>query len=97
MRGPDVQLLGVADDQLQLGELLDDRDDVLADLAGQHRHLDELVVLEAVADDRRVVVGDAPATASSSGLEPASRPKSYGLPKSRISSTTWRCWLTLIG
>ena len=28
-----------------------------ADLLGQHRHLDELGVLEAVADDRRVVVG----------------------------------------
>ena len=51
---PDVQLLAVADDRLQLGELLDDRDDLLADLAGEHRHLDELVVLEAVADDRRV-------------------------------------------
>ena len=38
----------------QLGELLDDRDDLLADLAGEHGHLDELVVLEAVADDRRV-------------------------------------------
>ena len=36
-------------------------------------------------------------TASSSGLEPASRPKWNGLPKSRISSTTCRCWLTLIG
>ena len=27
---------------------------LLADLAGQHGHLDELVVLEAVADDRRL-------------------------------------------
>ena len=51
---PDLQLLGVADDRLQLGELLDHGDDLLADLAGQHGHLDELVVLEAVADDRRV-------------------------------------------
>ena len=34
---PDAELLGVLDDQLELGELLDDRDDVLADLAGQHR------------------------------------------------------------
>ena len=49
----DLPLLGVADDGLQLGELLDDGDDVLADLAGQDGHLDELVVLEAVADDRR--------------------------------------------
>src|SRR5262249_41876160 len=55
----DVQLLGVADDQLELGEFFDDGDDVLAQLAGQDRHLDELVVLEAVADDRgAVAVGD---------------------------------------
>ena len=44
-------------DQPELGVLLDDRDDVAPDLLGQHRHLDELGVLEAVADDRRVVVG----------------------------------------
>ena len=42
----------------QLGVLLDHRDDVAADLLGQHRRLDVLGVLEAVADDRRVVVGD---------------------------------------
>ena len=36
-------------------------------------------------------------TASSSGFEPASRPKWYGLPKLSTSSTTWRCWFTLIG
>ena len=52
--GRTFELLGVADDRFQLGELLDDRDDLLADLAGQHGHLDEFVVLEAVADDRRV-------------------------------------------
>ena len=34
---PDVQLLGVADDRFQLGELLDDGNDLLADLAGEHR------------------------------------------------------------
>ena len=55
---PDAGFLGVFDDQLQLGEFLDDRDDVAADLLGEHRRLDELGVLEAVADDRRVVVGD---------------------------------------
>jgi hypothetical protein len=36
-------------------------------------------------------------TARSSGLEPASRPNRYGLPKLSTSSTTWRCWFTLIG
>ena len=39
----------------ELGVFLDDRDDAPAHLLGQHRHLDELGVLEAVADDRRLV------------------------------------------
>ena len=50
---PDAQLLSVTDDGFELGKLFDDRDDVLADFAGQDRHLDEFIVLEAVADDRR--------------------------------------------
>ncbi len=36
-------------------------------------------------------------TASSSGFEPASSPNPYGRPNWKISSTTWRCWFTLIG
>ena len=36
-------------------------------------------------------------TAISSGLEPASRPKWNGLPNSSTSSTTCRCWFTLMG
>src|SRR5262249_23373169 len=51
---PDLQLLGVADNGFQLGELLNNRDDLLADLAGEHGHAQEFVVLEAVADDGRV-------------------------------------------
>ncbi len=51
----DVQLLAVADDRFELRELLDDRDDLLADLPRQHGHLDEFVVLEAVADDRSIL------------------------------------------
>ena len=54
---PHADLLRVLQDQAEFGVLLDDRDDVAPDLLGQHRHLDELGVLEAVADDRRVVVG----------------------------------------
>src|SRR5262249_1475897 len=54
--GAHLQRLGVADDQLQFSELLDDGDDLLADLAGEHGHLDVFVVLEAVADDGRAVV-----------------------------------------
>src|SRR5262245_38283698 len=50
----DLPHLGIANNQLQLRELLDDGDDLLADLAGQNRHLDELIVLETVADDGRV-------------------------------------------
>ena len=56
-RRPDADLLGVLEDQGQLGVFFDHRDDAAADLLRQHRHLDELGVLEAVADDRRVVVG----------------------------------------
>ncbi len=37
------------------------------------------------------------ATASSSGFEPASSPKLYGRPNCNTSSTTCRCWFTLIG
>jgi len=54
---PDPDPLGVLQDQAELGVLLDHGDDVAADLLGQHRHLDELGVFEAVADDWRVVVG----------------------------------------
>jgi hypothetical protein len=45
-------------DQIELGVLLNHRDDVAADLLGQHDHLDVFVVLEAVADNRGLVVGD---------------------------------------
>ena len=55
---PDAELLRGLEDQPELGVLLDDRDDVAADLVRQHRRFDELGVLEAVADDRRVVVGE---------------------------------------
>ena len=55
--GPDADLLRIFQDQPQLGVLLDDGDDVAPDFLGHHRHLDELGVLEPVADDRRVVVG----------------------------------------
>ena len=56
MLRPHADLAGVLEDQAQLGVFLDDRDDAPAHLVGQHRHLDELGVLEPVADDRRVVV-----------------------------------------
>ena len=94
---PDADLLGVFEDQIELGVFLDHRDDVAADLLRQHRHLDELGVLEAVADDRRVVVGerhDGQQLRLRAGLEAEA---DTGRPKSSTSSTTWRCWLTLIG
>ena len=55
--GPDADFLGVLQDQAQLGVFLDDRDDRAPDFLGEHGHLDELGVLEAIADDGRVVVG----------------------------------------
>ena len=54
---PHAHLLGVLQDEPELGVFLDDRDDVAPDLLGQHRHLDEFGVLEPVADDWRVVIG----------------------------------------
>ncbi len=53
----DAHLLRVVHDELQFGVLLDDRNDLAADLLREHRHFDELGVFEAVADDRRVVAG----------------------------------------
>ena len=44
--------------QVELGVFLDHRDDVSPDLLGQHRELDELGVLEPIANDGRVVVGN---------------------------------------
>ena len=52
---PHADLARVLENQPELGVLLDDRDDAPAHLVGEHRHLDELGVLEAVADDRRLV------------------------------------------
>src|SRR6185503_1168276 len=48
----DAVALTVLGDEQQLGEALDDWDDVAAELSRQHGALDVLVVLEAVADDR---------------------------------------------
>ena len=36
-------------------------------------------------------------TANNSGFDPASRPNLYLRPYSKTSSTTWRCWFTLMG
>ena len=38
----DADLLGIFEDQPQLGILLNDRDDLAADLVGEHRRFDEL-------------------------------------------------------
>ena len=45
-------------DQVQFGVLLHHRDDLPPDFLGQHHHLDVFIVLEAVADDGRLVIGD---------------------------------------
>ena len=55
---PHAHALRMLQDQVELGVLFDHRDDLAADLLGQHDHLDVFVVLEAVADDGRLVVGD---------------------------------------
>ena len=56
--GSHAHALGMPDDEVQLGGLLHHRYDVAADLLGQHNHFDVLVVLEPVADDGRLVVGN---------------------------------------
>src|SRR6185503_8518684 len=48
----DAVALAVLGDEQQLGNALDDDEDVAAELARQHGAFDVLVVLEAVADDR---------------------------------------------
>ena len=48
----DAELLGDGDDLAQLLELLDDHDDLLAQLGAEQRHADEAGVLVAVADDQ---------------------------------------------
>ena len=53
---PHTDARGVPQDQLQLRIFFDHWNDVPPDLLGQHRHLDVFVVLEAIADDRRLVV-----------------------------------------
>ncbi len=55
---PHADARGMLQDQVELGVFFDHRDDLAADFLGQHDHLDVFVVLEAVADDRRLVVGD---------------------------------------
>ena len=52
-----AELFRVFEHHVQLGKPLHDRDDMPADLLCEHRRLDELGILEAVADDGRVVVG----------------------------------------
>src|SRR5579875_104478 len=53
-----ADLLGVPCDELELREFFYDRDNASADLLGEHYHLDVLVILKSVADDRRLVIRD---------------------------------------
>jgi len=45
-----------ADDRVDLGELLDDDDSLLAEAAAHERELDVLLVLVAIADEQRLAV-----------------------------------------
>ncbi len=55
---PHAHALRMFHDQIEFRVLFHHRDNLPADLLRQHHHLDILVVLEAVADDGRFVVGD---------------------------------------
>ena len=52
--GLHADFLGDFDDVVDFGELLDDEDDFLAELAGEEREADVIVILVAVADDEAV-------------------------------------------
>src|SRR5438132_10294806 len=53
---PNTNLRGVLQNKVEFGVFLDHRNHLTANLLGQHRHFDELGVLEAVANDRRIVI-----------------------------------------
>src|SRR5579884_1060681 len=53
-----ADLIGVPCNELELREFFYDWDNASADLLGEHHHLDVLVILKSVADDRRLVVCD---------------------------------------
>ena len=54
---PHAHALAVLQDQVQFGVFFHHRDNLAAQFLGEHGHLDIFIVLETVADDRRVVVG----------------------------------------
>ena len=56
-RRPHTYTLAVFQNQVQLRVLLHHRDDLAPHLLGEHGHLDVLIILEAVADDRGLIVG----------------------------------------
>ncbi len=55
--GSHANFFSVFQNQPQLGVLFDHRNNIAADLMGEHRRFDELGILETIADDRRVVRG----------------------------------------
>ncbi len=56
--GFDADAFGVFDDEFELGVFFDNGCDLAADFFGQHDHFNVFVVFEAVADDRRFVIGN---------------------------------------
>jgi hypothetical protein len=54
---PHAHALAIFQDQVQFGVFFHYRDNLAAQFLGEHGHLDVFIVLEAVADDRGVVVG----------------------------------------
>ena len=55
---PHADTRRMVQDEVEFRVLLDHRNDLPADLRGQHDHLNVLVVLKAVADDGCLIVGD---------------------------------------
>ena len=88
----------VLSDEVELAEAVDDDDRRAAEPLREQRGLDVLAVLVAVADDQRAGRVEQrerdQQLGLAAGLEADAR---TGAPNSTISSTTWRCWFTLIG
>src|SRR6185295_11693629 len=53
---PNAHLLGILQNEAEFGVFFHNRNHLTADLLSQHRHFDKFGILEAVADDRCVVV-----------------------------------------
>ena len=97
-RRHDAEIVRCLQQHIDLAQLLDDDEDLVAEPLAHEGQPHELLVLVPVAHDH--VVGRLRERQHRLQLRlgPALEPDRRALaPNRTISSTTWRCWLTLIG